>query len=66
MMGVSLRTGSPEFPLILLGKNPALGAGGGEYFWEFFVGVCRPVLQLLTLFQTKKFRFPRPFLDLAF
>ena len=30
MMGVSLRTGSTEFPKILLEKNQELG--GGEYF----------------------------------
>ena len=26
--------------------------GGGGYSWEFLVGVCRPVLQILTLYQT--------------
>ena len=26
----------------------------GGYPWEFLVGVCRPVLQILTLFRTKK------------
>ena len=26
----------------------------GRYSWEFLVGVCRPVLQILPLFQTKK------------
>ena len=26
-------------------------------------GVCRPVLQILTLFQTKKYHFPHPFSD---
>ena len=36
------------------------------YFWKFMVGVCRPVLQILTLFQTKKCYFPHPFSDLAF
>ena len=35
----------------------------GRYSWEFLVGVCRPVLQILTLFQTKKCNFPHPFLD---
>ena len=24
----------------------------GGYSWEFLVGVCRPVLQILTLYQT--------------
>ena len=36
---------------------------GGGYYWEFLVGVCRPVLQILTLFQTKKCHFPHPFSD---
>ena len=40
--------------------------GGGGYPWEFLVGVCRPVLQILTLFQNKKCNFPYPFSDLAF
>ena len=35
----------------------------GEYSWEFLVRVCRPVLQTLTLFQTKKCNFPHPFSD---
>ena len=34
-------------------------------FLEFLVGVCRPVPQILTLFQTKKCHFPHPFSDLA-
>ena len=36
----------------------------GGYSWVFLVGVWRPVLQILTLFQTKKCHFPRPFLDM--
>ena len=36
------------------------------YSWEFLVGVCRPVLQILTRFQTKKCNFPHPSSDLAF
>ena len=36
------------------------------YFLKFMVGVRRPVLQILTLFQTKKCYFPHPFSDLAF
>ena len=35
----------------------------GRYPREFLVGVCRPVLQILTLFQTKKCNFPHPFSD---
>ena len=34
--------------------------GGGGYYREFLVGVCRPVLQILTLFQAKKCHFPQP------
>ena len=42
---------------------PPKGGGGGGgvwgrgYSWEFVVGVCRPVLQVLTLFQTPKLTF---------
>ena len=36
------------------------------YSWEFLVEVCRPVLQILTLFQTKKCNFPHPFSDQHF
>ena len=36
---------------------------GGRYFLEFFGGVCRPVLQILTLFQTKICHFPHWFSD---
>ena len=34
------------------------------FSWEFLVGMCRPVLQILSLFQTKKCYFPHPFSDL--
>ena len=37
----------------------------GGYSSEFLVGVCRPVPQILTQFQTKIFHFPHPFSDLA-
>ena len=40
------------------------GGGGGGYSSEFLVGVCRPVPQILTQFQTKIFNFPHPFSDL--
>ena len=43
-----------------------LSPRGGEYPWEFLVGVCRPFLQILTQFQTKKCHCPHPFLDLLF
>ena len=35
----------------------------GGYSWKFLVGVCCPLLQILTLFQTKKCHFPHPFSD---
>ena len=35
----------------------------GGYSWEFLVRVCRPVLQILTIFQTKKCNFPHLFSD---
>ena len=35
--------------------NPGGGGGGqGGYSWEFLVGVCCWVQQILTLFQTRK------------
>ena len=33
------------------------------YSWKFLMGVCRPVLQILTLFQTKKCHFLHPISD---
>ena len=39
-------------PVLLTG-----GEGGGGGTWEFLVEVCRPVLQILTLFQTKNIIF---------
>ena len=39
--------------------------GGGEYSWEFLVGMCRPFLQTLTPFQTRKCHYSHPFSDLA-
>jgi len=44
----------------------SLLSAGGEYPWEFLVGVCHPFLQILTLFQTKKCHCPHPFLDPLF
>ena len=41
------------------------GGGGGKYSWIFLVGVCHTVLQIVTLFETKKFHFSHPFSDLA-
>ena len=39
--------------------------GPGGYSLEFLVGVCRAVLQILTLFQTKKCPFSHPFPEMA-
>ena len=36
---------------------------GGGYYCEFLVGVCNPVLGILSLFQTKKYHFPQVFSD---
>ena len=33
---------------------PRQGGGGEGYSRELLVGVCRPIRQILTLFQTKK------------
>ena len=35
----------------------------GGYSWDFLVGMCCPVLQILILFRTKKCHFPHPFSD---
>ena len=37
--------------------------GGGGYSWEFLVGVCRLVPQVLTLSHTKKCHFSHLFSD---
>ena len=45
--------------------KPVGGGGGGGYSWEFVVGLCRTVVQILILFhQTKKSHFPHPSSDL--
>ena len=38
---------------------------GGGCSWEFLLGGCRSVLQILTLFRTKKCHSSHPFSDLA-
>ena len=48
--------------LIALCYVPGIWGGGG-YSWEFLVGVCLLVLQILTLFQAKKCNFPDLFSD---
>ena len=35
----------------------------GGYSWEFVVGVCRRVLQILPRIQTKNYNYPHPFSD---
>ena len=49
---------------ISLSNGSIGGGGGGGYSWEFLVGVCRPVLQILTLKKCRS--FSHPFSDLAF
>ena len=39
-------------------STPRSGKRGGWYTWEFSVEVCHLILQILTLFQTKKCNFP--------
>ena len=47
---------------VRVGSVPYPGGGGdGGYSWEFLVGVCCPVPQILIQFQTKKCNFPNPF-----
>ena len=71
-----MRCLTDRFLLQILSNRETLSWPGG-YSWEFLLGLCRPVLQILTLFQTKKMYFstlvfrldlenPYPFLDLAF
>ena len=63
-VGVDWHVALPSLPLTLksfiyipsgLGRGGGGWWGVGGYSWEFFVGVCRPVLQILTLFQNKKY-----------
>ena len=49
--------------LFLLIRRFQPGKSHSPSHWEFLVRVCRPVLQILTLFQTKKCHFPHPFWD---
>ena len=42
-----------------MGNSPKPGGRGYS-----LVGMCRPVLQILTLFQTKRCQFPHPFSNL--
>ena len=53
---------SEEYPG---GCGFGFGQGGGGVLFRIPVGVCCPVLQILTLFQTKTCHFPQPFSDLA-
>ena len=45
--------------------GPLLVLAPGGYSREFYMGVCRLVLQILTLFQTNKCLYSHPFSDLA-
>ena len=50
------------FVKIQLNPREKGGGGGGEVF---LVGACRPVLQILTAFQTNICHFLHPFSDLG-
>ena len=52
-------------PLTLTLEEEGGGGGGrrGEYSQEFSEGLCHPVLEILTLFQTKTCHFLHPFSD---
>ena len=43
-----------------------MGGGGGGLLLGIVGGGVPPVLQILTLFETKKWHFPHPFSDLAY
>ena len=51
-----LKPTTVKWPCVLDCK-PRWGGGGWGYYWEFLVEMCRPVLQILTRFQTKKLLF---------
>ena len=62
---LSLRAFAHTYFLSLSNLNTSDSSpGGGEYSWEFLVGLCSLVIQILTQFQTKKCHFPHPFSDL--
>ena len=50
----------PDIKVINGGRGPGRGGGCSK---EFLVGVCCPVLQILTLFQAKTGNFPHLFSD---
>ena len=43
------------------GSVPGMGGGGGVILLGILGGLCRPVLKILTLFQTEKMSFSPPF-----
>ena len=49
--------GKPTSRMLKVDSLHYTGDGGGGTPWEFLVGVCHPVLQILTIFQTKYSRF---------
>ena len=53
---------SDDYDDIILHPAPDPRRG---YFYEFLVGLCHPVLQILSLFQTKKCHFPHWFSDIS-
>ena len=70
--GQQRKRGNHQFPLLLitcrgfLNRSSGAGVGLGKgCSREFLVGVCRPVLLILTPFQIKKCHFPHPFSDQA-
>ena len=52
-----------DFMVSDLQKCTSVNCWQGGYSWEFLVRVCRPVLHILALFQTRKCHFPDPFSD---
>ena len=50
---------------IISGASMQYAVWNSYIVWEFLVGVCYPALQILTLFQTKKYHLLHLFSDLA-
>ena len=56
--------GNGRFPQVKKLPEGRGGGGGLNESWDFLVGRCRPVLQILALFQTFKCPFPLDLYDL--